>query len=410
VSGAANLIHDMFSRFGLTKETFQAASMAAYERSKSVGELKAILECPENFLRALVAARALDGDVDPSWVNEPKAFIAGGMAAEEMRRRHGIISSRLRSADPGDVGLLMTEWGQFLWQYTYKAMPGDDASASIVATAAMREMSEWFGAGELTDHQARLLQIVLTSGARWVDGAMRTLTTTPTYFAAMACTTISETAFEDIRIPWPVFMVKVPPGQLVDGDKDYDRIAFALLRNVKCLNGVFDICHMHVFTSKAPHDSMESWMCCGADDAVRTVLFREFPSSGLSSVEERIQQSAKRAVVGLLYTLQHTNHWRERVERSAAHRNIRENPPPHRIIFVGRDMTVKATPALRQFIRHGDGHGSPSVQTLVRGHTKRQICGPGGSLRKIIWVEPYWRGPEEAPILVRPYRVGGATA
>lgn len=26
--------------------------------------------------------------------------------------------------------------------------------------------------------------------------------------------------------------------------------------------------------------------------------------------------------------------------------------------------------------------------------------------RKVIWIEPYWRGPEEAPILARPFKVG----
>ena len=37
---------------------------------------------------------------------------------------------------------------------------------------------------------------------------------------------------------------------------------------------------------------------------------------------------------------------------------------------------------------------------------KRQVVGIGRTGRKVIWVEPYWRGPEEAPILTRPYHVG----
>lgn len=46
---------------------------------------------------------------------------------------------------------------------------------------------------------------------------------------------------------------------------------------------------------------------------------------------------------------------------------------------------------------------SPSVQTLVRGHWKRQPFGPRVlGLRRSIHIEPYWRGPEDAPIVTRP--------
>jgi len=44
------------------------------------------------------------------------------------------------------------------------------------------------------------------------------------------------------------------------------------------------------------------------------------------------------------------------------------------------------------------GEGSPlTVRTLVSGHWKRQVHGEGRSLRKWIFIEPFWRGPETAP-------------
>jgi len=40
-----------------------------------------------------------------------------------------------------------------------------------------------------------------------------------------------------------------------------------------------------------------------------------------------------------------------------------------------------------------------SVQGFIAGHIKyNQPYGPGSTLRKRIWIEPYWRGPEDAPI------------
>ena len=43
---------------------------------------------------------------------------------------------------------------------------------------------------------------------------------------------------------------------------------------------------------------------------------------------------------------------------------------------------------------------------------KSQAHGPSGQLRKMIWVQPYWKGPEDAVILRRAHVVsdGGADA
>ncbi len=54
--------------------------------------------------------------------------------------------------------------------------------------------------------------------------------------------------------------------------------------------------------------------------------------------------------------------------------------------------------------KHGGG-GSPTVQFLVRGHWRNQAHGPHRSLRKQIRIEAFWKGPEEARLLLRNYKV-----
>lgn len=56
-------------------------------------------------------------------------------------------------------------------------------------------------------------------------------------------------------------------------------------------------------------------------------------------------------------------------------------------IFLGRDV-LPLGPA-----REGT---SPTVRTLVQGHWRNQACGPKFSERKLIWIEPFWRGPDLA--------------
>jgi hypothetical protein len=47
--------------------------------------------------------------------------------------------------------------------------------------------------------------------------------------------------------------------------------------------------------------------------------------------------------------------------------------------------------------------GKLTVQFLVRGHWKNQAYGPQQSLRKRIWLQPFWKGGEETRILLRNY-------
>jgi hypothetical protein len=65
---------------------------------------------------------------------------------------------------------------------------------------------------------------------------------------------------------------------------------------------------------------------------------------------------------------------------------------------------------LRRFLR-GErkraGGGHISVQFLVRGHWKNQVHGPKRSLRKRIWIKPFWKGDEAARVLLRNYEIKG---
>lgn len=40
-------------------------------------------------------------------------------------------------------------------------------------------------------------------------------------------------------------------------------------------------------------------------------------------------------------------------------------------------------------------------QWIVDGHWRYQACGPGRATHKRIWIEPHYKGPEDAPLLVR---------
>lgn len=41
---------------------------------------------------------------------------------------------------------------------------------------------------------------------------------------------------------------------------------------------------------------------------------------------------------------------------------------------------------------------------IVRGHWRQQAHGPARALRKTLWIQPFWKGPEESRVLLRTYK------
>lgn len=83
--------------------------------------------------------------------------------------------------------------------------------------------------------------------------------------------------------------------------------------------------------------------------------------------------------------------------------NRRTSPEPLKRVFrVTSDVRHDFRSVVRDYVA---GTGTKlSVQGFVEGHFKSQVHGAGRTLRKRIFVEPYWRGPEDAPIALRKHR------
>ncbi|MDO9020525.1 MAG: hypothetical protein Q8S73_36710 [Deltaproteobacteria bacterium] len=85
-------------------------------------------------------------------------------------------------------------------------------------------------------------------------------------------------------------------------------------------------------------------------------------------------------------------------------RDGRTGEPKTWTFHLTRDVKVDCRATVRDYCT-GATRSAPAVQCLVRGHWKQQPCGKGGADRRNIFVEPYWRGPEDADIALRSHRV-----
>ena len=209
--------------------------------------------------------------------------------------------------------------------------------------------------------------------------------------ASLMATTIPPEHVPKVAIPWHTFAISIPRGILLDNDVEHlivhqrygheDGPAFAYLVQFEGSGRVF------------------AW---GADS------FAELPSASNPASSrpgnedfDRFRLLLGRLVLGLCIELDQPK-YREQIALGPRHRSVRrESDEPKAWTFqLTRHVKVDCRPWVTTYLSGKEGT-SPSVQTLVRGHHKMQAHGPGGTLRKWIHVEPYWRGPEDAPIAVR---------
>lgn len=83
-----------------------------------------------------------------------------------------------------------------------------------------------------------------------------------------------------------------------------------------------------------------------------------------------------------------------------------KNGPPEGVQYeLGKEVAIDLRQELRRVLGGSREGASPAVQFLVRGHWRNQAHGEGRALRRRQWIEPFWKGPEEARALLRGHAV-----
>lgn len=288
-----------------------------------------------------------------------------------------------------DEGLMTI--GLALWNDIYRVGKNDDDCGALIEKRAPA----------MGDND----RLTYLFAGKWAgDAFQRIVITSHTYASALACTRITE-ACADLHIPWGAWMTVLPNGILTYGADDFSRILcfrFAgTLHHEQGPRATFGIVGVDPVTM-TKFAMLASDAASALFDSEDVAIIDENGDKGA----ERVTRIARRIIVGSLYTMQNTDNFRTVTKAPSTKAVGRNGLPSHRTTFIGRPMNLDCRKAVANYIRHG-GRSVPSVQGLVTGHYKRQVVGIGGRGRKVIWLEPYWRGPEDAPILTRPKHIGG---
>lgn len=89
-------------------------------------------------------------------------------------------------------------------------------------------------------------------------------------------------------------------------------------------------------------------------------------------------------------------------------KNARSGPPELSQLrfLLSAPVSVDFRDEVKATLEGRSGSRGPlAVQFRVRGHWRRQRYGEGRALQKTIWIQPFWKGPEESRVLLRQHKV-----
>lgn len=328
---------------------------------------------------------------------------------------------RLMEARPGSNKQALIALGELLYPITYAGTDSDEAATNLLSSL-IGQVS-----GELGEKLGETLRKICRNGAvvttllgaaRWADQAYPQISVGHKYASSMMITSVRDPGvIADIRPPWAAFTVDMPTGLLPVADPTQPNgtatIVRALVRYKQdptspngyawTINGFTDgsVTFWRVNHTEAMLDEESKYLTPGehafaldADDMdKRTMLYVSRLIINLC-----LSFSDPSAVVPEGLARKRPNMSRPKGSRIE---------PVVRSFRVGKPVTVDVRDFVKSFLLHGKRHPVPGgralqVQTLIRGHWKPKLSARVGYP---VWIEPHWRGPEEAPILVTPRRV-----
>lgn len=225
--------------------------------------------------------------------------------------------------------------------------------------------------------------------ALWASSGYPTVRCGDELAAALMLTDSGSAVLED-HLPWPAFVIHVPPGTL---HYRYEGKAPTPVESLL----VSQAGNVYMVTLVGAEPSIPFSVAWG------TTLEALLSSRDSWTQHAVVAEMAVNLVRGVLLQIQAGRLERVPPKKAAAGRRWRSpGALPATQDFVlgtavrgGRDYLGAARKIAAGDQRFG------KVQWLVRGHQRWQACGPRHAQRKLIWIEPFWKGPVDAPMLVR---------
>ncbi len=255
-------------------------------------------------------------------------------------------------------------------------------------------------AGYRNETVRRLATLGPSFGLAWHESAFAVIEPSHALAASLMATTVPRDIEPAPITPWRCFAIAVPDG-LLAGTEDLPSPGHIIV-----LKSFFDSAIKTLVVSKKygiSHFGTEPSLMGYADLEFVPGENEDLNAAGVSFAHRRMLLLG-RLIVGTCIELDS----KIGETATAAHPSSikrKRGLPTNWTFKLTRKVNADVKSSVYAFSA-GQTKSMKSVQVLVRGHHKRQAHGPNLSERKWVHIEPYWRGPEDAPIATRAHLLG----
>lgn len=253
---------------------------------------------------------------------------------------------------------------------------------------------------------------MIIGAGRWADQGFPQIELGHKYASNLAETVINDPAtLALIRPPWRAFMVEIPSGMFYASNEDGSAVPITrmLVHRYDDLDrGKYPDGYGWSITAFTERGFL-LWRSGTIEEIIRETLQPDLDmphAEVVTSVDERSMQMLGRIAINVCLAFLN----KSIVQPTGKAKGWDgSRPKGSRIEPVVRNFKIAQPVVLnlqddvRNYILHGapgSRKGSPlKVQVLVRGHFKPKL---EARLGHPVWIEPYWKGKEGAPILVTP--------
>ncbi len=312
--------------------------------------------------------------------------------------------------------------------------PGPHCPSCSRLAGAWESLAQfWANSGATSqDHLRAALCSVAMLGyqlgmAQWCDAGFQKVVVPPDYAASLVATRYPADVASSVVAPWTAFMVSLPDSVFRITTKHGREVSVDEVLVMYCpnhrswryaaLGGTWEMHQNRMITgisteelvgATAAAEERHHARTLGADGRHNSEGFTQEELDRVVRANFRLTAALARLIAGVCLAMSDPANvtrlpTRRRTLSQRVDKRLR-GLPLVREYQVGSPVRIDLRKEVTAFIR-GE-RGAPTVQTLVRGHWKRQAHGPGASERKIIHVAPYWRGDDRAPIPIRSHILG----
>ena len=230
--------------------------------------------------------------------------------------------------------------------------------------------------------------------------------------AALLASSASPSIANCVKPPWPVFHIELP--------SDFLYLVNDVTACRECVTGVtvaYEPWHMDIANGVTLSPGWRYitytreggvWTHSGSTEYIGESAFTKdnayTPFEGATSDDTLTYRMLCRLILNTCLAMSDPTNIRSKPAKPRPHYNgpsyKRNGQPDTQTYVLGREHIIDVREVVRDYLMTGKVGKGLTVQVLVAGHYKLQHYGPNNTQSKVIWIEPYRKGPEDAPVLV----------